>query len=341
MHQAMKPLVSVLLPVRDAVSTLSACLDSIANQSLARHEVIAVDDGSSDGTSEILSARADLDPRIRFVKIPPTGLVGALNYGLSIAQSSLVARMDADDWMHPRRLQAQFEGMAERPDCVVLGTRVRTAASDDLTGGMREYLAWQNACVTPLQLAADVFLEAPFTHPAVMFRRAQIMAAGGYRSGPFPEDYELWLRLHANGARFAKLSAKLLHWRQSSTSLSRCDPRYSRASFDGVRAAYLSLELARRQCSRVAVWGAGRKTRRRVDRLLSHGIEVTAWIDIDARKIGNRLNGVPVVPPVWLRRARRPSMILVYVATHGARQAIADYLAYSGYVNGDNYLMVG
>ncbi len=63
-------------------------------------------------------------------------------------------------------------------------------------------------------------------------------------------------------------------------------------------------------------------------------------MDIDPRKIGNRLRGVPVVPPVWLARDDRP-FVLSYVANHGAREDIASRLEAMGYRRGVDYLMVG
>ena len=93
----------------------------------------------------------------------------------------------------------------------------------------------------------------------------------------------------------------------------------------------------------MAYWGAGRKTRRRSKLLIERGFAPSAWIDIDPRKIGNRLRGVPVVPPDWL--AREPQQprpfVLSYVANHGAREDIARRLAQMGYRRGEDYLMVG
>jgi len=167
------------------------------------------------------------------------------------------------------------------------------------------------------------------------------IAAGGYRDGDFPEDYELWLRLHAAGEVLAKLPQTLLHWRDGPGRLSRTDLRYARIAFDRLRAGYLARDprlLAAR--SRLVIWGAGRRTRRRGAHLLGHGFRPRAWIDIDPRKIGNRLAGVPVVDPSWLRRRPRP-FVLSYVASHGARPCIEAELSRLGYRKGEDYLHVG
>jgi hypothetical protein len=166
------------------------------------------------------------------------------------------------------------------------------------------------------------------------------MAAGGYRDGDFPEDYELLLRLHQRGHRMAKLPEVLLSWRDSGERLTRTDSRYAREAFDRIRAHYLAADPRLRQARELACWGAGRNTRKRVAHLLAHGFQPSAWIDIDPRKIGNLLEGVPVVPPTWLERKEKP-FVLSYVANHGARELIAEALHTMGYQAGEDYLMVG
>ena len=97
----------MLLPVRNALPYLGDCLDDLAAQTLADFEVVAVDDGSDDGSSEILAEQSRRDPRFRYIRIEPSGLIAALNQGLSACRADLVARMDADDRCDPRRLELQ------------------------------------------------------------------------------------------------------------------------------------------------------------------------------------------------------------------------------------------
>ncbi|KAA6186606.1 glycosyltransferase [Thiohalocapsa marina] len=334
--------VSVLLPYRDAAQTLPACIASIRAQTLEHFELLCIDDHSSDGGAELVAEIAREDPRIRPVTAPGHGLVQALNFGLQTARGGLVARMDADDIMHPRRLELQQRAMAEDAGLTVLASCVEAFADGPLTDGFRAYIDWQNSCVSAEAMAADIYLEAPVAHPSVMLRKARILAHGGYRDGDFPEDYELWLRLHQRGEGFGKLPKRLLRWRDHGQRLSRRDPRYARAAFDRLRADYLARDarlLAARD--RLVIWGAGRKTRSRVGWLLRQGYRPRAWIDIDPRKIGNRLDGVPVVNPDWLRRRSPRPFVLSYVAAHGARPCIEAELGRLGYRKGTDYLHVG
>ncbi|MGE0861439.1 MAG: glycosyltransferase family 2 protein [Gammaproteobacteria bacterium] len=335
------PSLSLLLPYRNAAATLPECLASIAAQSHADYEVIAVDDGSTDDSAALLRAEAARDPRVRCLANPGVGLVAALNHGLAAARAEIIVRMDADDRMHPERRARQWAQLRDDPSLTLSATQVRAFPEELLTAGFREYLRWQNACLSPNDLAEEIYVESPLAHPSVAFRRAPVLALGGYRHGDFPEDYDLWLRLHSQGHRMAKLEAVLLDWRESVGRTSRTDPRYARDAFDRLRARYLARDprlLARRDD--FVIWGAGRRTRQRCARLLEQGFTPRAWVDIDARKIGNRLVGVPVCPPAVLDTPERP-FVLVYVTSHGAREAVAADLAARGYRRGQDWLAVG
>jgi len=109
------PAVSILLPIRNAESTINECLDSILAQTLNEFELISVDDNSEDTSAEILKQYAQDDPRVKVFSNPKTGLVTALNHGLEQASTKLIARMDADDRMHPSRLEIQYNFMQHNP----------------------------------------------------------------------------------------------------------------------------------------------------------------------------------------------------------------------------------
>lgn len=335
------PSLSILMPYRNAADTLGECLASIAAQSCGDYELLAVDDHSTDASAALLRAHAARDPRIRCLGSPARGLVAALNHGLAAARAGIVVRMDADDRMHPMRLALQLAQLRDDPGLTLSATRVRAFPEEHVQAGLREYLRWQNACLTAEDLAEEIYVEAPVAHPSVAFRRAPVLAAGGYRHGSFPEDYELWLRLHHLGHRMAKLPEVLLDWREYPQRTSRTDPRYGRAAFDRLRADYLARDprvLARRD--ELVIWGAGRRTRRRCALLLGQGFRPRAFIDIDPRKIGGRLDGVPVHPPEVLAQGPRP-FVLVYVTNHGARDEIAGHLAALDYRRGRDWLAVG
>jgi glycosyltransferase involved in cell wall biosynthesis len=335
-----QPEVSILLPYRNAASTLPECFDSILAQTFTDYEIVAVDDASDDDSTVVLNNYSD--SRLRLISNDRPGLVNALNLGLAHCNAPLVARMDADDIMLPQRLQQQWQYMRSHHDVVLLATQAEKFPPELIREGYREYMRWQNAVISHDDIAAQIYIESPFAHPSVMFRRDSIIAAGAYRDGPFPEDYELWLRLYHQGFRMEKLPQVLLRWRESEKRLSRVSDSYSREAFDRLRAEYLSRD--QRLKGRVIVyWGAGRITRRRVKHLQDRGFAPHAWIDIDPKKIGNVIDGARVHEPAWLEAesVQNKPFVLNYVTNHGARDITRNYLQRIGYLLGEDFLEVG
>lgn len=333
--------VTVLLPFKNAASTLAECLGSILNQTYPFFEVVAVNDGSTDDSLAVVESFTRRDQRIRLVHSPFKGIVSALNHGLELARAPWIARMDADDIMNPDRLERQVEFLLEQPGVHLVACRVRLISNQTIPRGLEEYVRWQNLCMTPEDVRQEIYVESPFVHPTVMFRLSTVLDLGGYREGPFPEDYELWLRMNQQGLAMAKLPEILLDWRDSETRVSRRDVRCTRESFDRLRADYLARDPRLSQERPLAFWGAGRRTRRRSFLLMAKGYRPIVWIDIDPRKIGNPVREIPVVPPSYLLDAAQRPFVLNYVASHGAREIIGSRLHSMGYFRGLDYLMVG
>ncbi len=331
---------TVVLPFYNAADTLDETLDSIQAQTLEAFSLIAVDDGSTDGSAELIRRRMRHDPRITLLQPGRQGVVGAMNCALSHCQTPLVARMDADDIMHPQRLELQTAFLQHHPEITLVGSRVRLFPEPEIQDGFAEYVRWQNGCLSAREIDDNIYVELPIAHPSVMFRRDAVLAAGGYLDGDFPEDYELLLRLHQSGQRMAKLPEVLLDWRDSPGRLTRTDPRYGREAFDRLRARYLAGDPRLQQPRKLFIWGAGRKTRKRVAHLLLFGFRPQAWIDVDPRKIGRRINDIEVLAPPMLERKVKP-FVLSYVNNHGAREQIANALQAMGYQAGQDYLLVG
>lgn len=330
---------SVLLPVRDAGEALSACLDSLAAQSLADHEVIAVDDGSCDESGERLAERAARDPRLRVLRTPPRGIASALNLALSAARAGVVARMDADDVAHVERLRLQAERLARDAEVDVLGCRVATAApaAAGQGAGMRDYASWVNGLLDHEAMARGRFVESPIVHPSVAMRTRALRGLGGYRDFNGPEDYELWLRAFDAGLRFAKLPEVLLEWRDSPGRLTRTDPRYCARAFVRLKVAALARgPLASRPA---VVWGAGPIGKAFARALLAAGQRVVAFVEVDRRKIGQRIHGAPVLA-VGEARLLRGAAHLGAVGQKGARERIREEAARLGLVDGADFFAV-
>lgn len=331
------PRVSVLLPVRDAAPTLGECLDSLGAQTLADHEVVAVDDGSTDATRSLLADRARRDLRLRVLTTPPRGLVAALNAGLLAARAPLVARMDADDVAHPERLALQAERLLTDPLTDVLSCRVELLGGAR-NRGMRAYVDWLNTLLDHDAIVRDLFVESPLAHPSVVLRTVALRRLGGYRDFAGPEDYDLWLRAREAGLRFAKCPETLLAWRDPPNRLTRTDPRYASERFRALKLAALArgpLVPGRP----VVIWGAGPIGKSWARALRGAGHVVAAFIEVDARKIGETIHGAPVVP-VARSGAFRGALHLAAVGQAGARARIREEAERLGLVDGGDLIAV-
>ncbi|HNN56127.1 MAG TPA: glycosyltransferase [Novosphingobium sp.] len=210
------PRISVLLPVRNGEPYFAAALESILAQEGASFEVIVVDDGSTDGTPDLLAACSD--PRLRVLRREGGGLVAALNAALAEARGEYCARMDADDIALPGRFAAQVMALDADPGAVMVHSAAELIDGTDRPIGMiaAEPLSQAERRAVLLGERAG----PPIVHPTAMLRRGALTAAGGYRESPSCEDHELWLRLIEH-ARFIALPQPLLLYRQHEQGISR------------------------------------------------------------------------------------------------------------------------
>jgi succinoglycan biosynthesis protein ExoO len=111
-----RPLVSVIMPFLRAVDTIERAIDSVLAQSMPRFELVAVADGSTDGSIAIVEGYAARDPRVRLLKYEKNGGPGfARNRAIEAARGEWIAVLDADDWYAPRRLELLVDAAAEAP----------------------------------------------------------------------------------------------------------------------------------------------------------------------------------------------------------------------------------
>jgi glycosyltransferase involved in cell wall biosynthesis len=352
--------ISVLMPVRNAVTSVPRAVASIRAQTCEDWEMLVVDDGSTDGTLECLREIARVDPRIRVLPCPPRGIAAALNTALAAAQGNFIARMDADDECRPERLAEQvayLRSPAHR-DIGLVSCLVEFGGDPVGGEGYARHVTWINSLVTPDAMALNRFVESPVAHPSVMFRREVAEKWGAYREGDFPEDYELWLRWMDAGVRFGKVSRVLLRWNDRPDRLSRSETRYDPEAFFRLKAKWIARWLAKQSaCFRshsvnaeatsrasvakpLLVWGAGRPTRKRAAHLESNGVEIAGYVDVDAKKRTRALGGTgrPVFAPAELGSAGE-QFVLGYVSTRGARELIRAELHARGHEEGRDFLM--
>jgi glycosyltransferase involved in cell wall biosynthesis len=177
------------MPVYNGEATLDRTVQSVLNQTFKKFEFIIINDGSTDGTSKILSRYAKQGKRIRVIHNKSNlGIVGSLNKGLRTAKADFIARIDCGDVCAPKRLAAQLDYFSKNPTCVLLGTQInRVNKEGKIVGqttlpendrGIRDILFCRKGMIP---------------HPSAMYRKISKLY---YRENAYPaEDYDLWLRI--------------------------------------------------------------------------------------------------------------------------------------------------
>ncbi len=331
------PKISVLMPVYQAEGTLAEALGSILGGTFRELELIAVDDGSSDGTPVILADAARRDPRLRVVTTPHCGITAALITALEAARAPLVARMDADDVSHPWRLARQVDLLEEHPGWAGVGCCFEWLAASRPTPGMERYAAWQNSLLRPGDIRRAMFIENPVTHATLLLRREALEQAGGYVASEWSEDYDLVLRLLLGGRELGKAPEALYQWRESSGRLTRTGEHCSAESFHRTRVHYLLRHILPGQ-PQVTLWGVGELGSVWKRSLESAGLEVDCHA-LNPRSMKVSQGGRVLIPPEGLP-APGP-LTLIACGTTGNRDLLRTAATTAGEVEGETFWCVG
>jgi len=237
-----RPLISVLTPAFNAAATLDDAVSSVVRQSLAAWELVVGDDGSTDGTRDIVEDWVRRDPRIRLVEHPDRanrGRPATRNLTVAAASADVVAFLDADDWLLEGALETHAEVLARTPEAAVsygLG-RVSGGARDGRIVGrgvpgcaadVLEQLARFNVLVTS----------------ATAVRRTALGPAPFAESMPLCQDWACWLEL-ARRERFVHIASPLAAYRvHPGAGTATMLRERGEAAYEDLQAAYLRQALA-------------------------------------------------------------------------------------------------
>jgi glycosyltransferase involved in cell wall biosynthesis len=313
-------------------------LESLSRQTFPDFEVVVVDDGSTDGTGEVLQSLAEQDHRIRVFTREPLGIVPALEFARSQARGRYLARMDADDGAFAERFQRQMELITSDRRMVLCGTGITYFPRETIRDGALRYERWINGLTTHDALVRDLFVECTIPHPTFLLRSDVVDLVGGYRDMGWPEDYDLALRLWEGGGRFGKVPEVLLRWRESEERLSRTHKAYSGDAFRRCKVHFL-LRTHLRKGRRVLVWGAGPVGKAFARELMAQGGAFLAFVDLDPRKVGQEIYGARVMLPSEAL-GFPDAFSVAAVGKRGGRSEIREALEKGGRVETEDFVAV-
>ena len=309
-------------------------MESILQQENAVFELLLIDNASTDSTPVILKQLAASDDRIRLLHEPQQGITYALNHGLREAKGAWIARMDADDISLPHRLWQQAQFLEKNPEIELVSGMIEFVGDSE---GYTAYVAQLNLWKTEADIRKYRFIESPFAHPSVMFRKSLIDRFGFYSEKPEPEDYELWLRWFAQGVRMGKIEAPVLRWNDSPGRLTRTHASCSPEAIEKVRYTYLSHWLTHHLPPQkpVYVWGGGKLANKKMHHLaMLSGISIAGIIDLK-HKANSAIPHIHFseIPPAG------EIFIISLVSNRGKYLEIDQYLQEKGYVYEKDYIL--
>jgi len=216
------PKVSIIMGVYNGKERLLSAIESIQNQTFKDWEFIICDDGSSDGTFNLLVSLAKKDPRIKPLKNPQNlGLTKTLNHCLTVAKGVYIARMDDDDYSYPDRLQIQVDFLDAQPEFDFVSSSV------DIFDGKN--VVYKQVARREQPKKTDFLWGSCFVHPATVFRANKLKDVKGYRFAKETrraEDYDLFMRMYASGMKGYNIEKSLLRYYVNSDAMKKRKFKY-------------------------------------------------------------------------------------------------------------------
>ncbi len=210
-------LISVIMPVYNAGDFLVSAIESIRKQAYSNWELIAVDDGSTDSSFSILKKFAKKDKRIKIYKLEHKGLSSALNFALDKIKGQYVARMDADDISHPKRLEKQLDFLLKHKEVILVGTQVKMIDEKGKKIGEKKF-------PTNHEKIYQMMITMMSIQHATILARSHYFKKVGYQNHTTAEDVSLLFKLIQMG-KFANTKEILYQYRIRKNSNSHKNPK--------------------------------------------------------------------------------------------------------------------
>ncbi|MDH5603943.1 MAG: glycosyltransferase, partial [Cyclobacteriaceae bacterium] len=329
-----QPLISILVPFKNTSPFLSACLQSIRQQTYEHWELIAIDDHSTDDSPDIVKAYALEDNRIKVFQNNGHGIIEALQMAFSKSKGQMITRMDSDDIMHPEKLfvlqhQLQDAGRGH----VAIG-QVQYFSEAGISDGYARYEKWINKLTATGTNYDEIYKECVIPSPCFMVYSDDLVACGDFQPDRYPEDYDLTFRFYQHGLKCIPCDRVLHYWRDYSSRTSRTHIHYANNTFLAIKLHYFLL-LDHDPERPLTLWGAGDKGKFIARGLIERDIPFH-WICDNPKKIGHAIYEQEMKDVPFLQSLYHPQSI-VTVANELSQKEIIQYMEDNGHTSMRDY----
>lgn len=253
----MSPLVSIIIPMKNASGWILETLESIRSQTLENWELIIVDDHSEDNSCELISLIGENDDRIRVFRNESQGIASALNQAFKEAKGTYITRMDADDIMPEDRLRIMSDHLENHSEKSIVTGKVYYFSNEAVSEGYRKYEKWLNKRVDKNDFYDHIYRECIVASPNWMGRTEEFRKYRLLEGLNYPEDYDLCFRWMKHGFSIKGLNKVTLLWREHPLRTSRNSENYQQEAFFRLKLNWLIHFYP--DVSSVGVIGAGIK----------------------------------------------------------------------------------
>jgi glycosyltransferase involved in cell wall biosynthesis len=276
-----KPLISIIIPAKNAGVFIEKTLESIISQSLNGWELILINDHSTDNTMDVVSMFV-LEKRIKVIENEGAGIVEALITGFKHCKGEFITRMDADDLMVPNKLELLLHALEKAPlTSVSTGLIKYFKDQAEIKDGYLKYEKWMNNNLLSDNPYHDIFKECVIPSPSWMVHRSIIEKLDGFKCLQYPEDYDLAFRFLEMGLAVSVVPEVIHLWRDHEKRASRTDEHYAENTFLPLKLDWL---LKLKPNKRFYVIGAGKKGKK-IAQYFIHNMVDFLWFTNNEKKL--------------------------------------------------------
>jgi glycosyltransferase involved in cell wall biosynthesis len=316
-------MISIVMPMRNAMPYLIECIASIINQTYTNWELIVVNDHSTDESYNVLMHFCLEDKRIQVLNNTGKGIIDALQMAYSKTNGIYITRMDADDVMPPNKLELMRQVLIKNSKAVITG-KIKYIGNN-LREGYLKYEVWMNDLMENNTHYEQIYRECVIPSPAWMMSKKTFNEIGGFSPNIYPEDYDLTLRIYKAKLDIIPVKEVVHIWRDYNERTSRNDPNYAFNAFEELKTKYF-LDIDHQPNKTLVLWGGGKKGKNIALLLQKHQIDFI-WACNNPKKINQSIYGINMFDVGTVFNSEKVYQTIITVANPDDQIAIKKRLS--------------